>query len=181
MTKFFIFGAPGSGILRAAEELYSREDFKKIFKKDPLYKRQEFPKDIKWVDLKSVIDENYSQEQEGTYEVHGGWWIYKYFEKIKENYPGSYFVVVSRYSRESLQRIGVNGSAALAINLQGGEEVWAEKIKLMDETLHQIVENNNATWVNLFSDGKAFNEDFSIIESTDEPKKATVKMAIGKL
>ena len=33
MTKVFVFGAPGSGTLSVSEELYSRDDFKKIFKK----------------------------------------------------------------------------------------------------------------------------------------------------
>ena len=180
MTKFFVLGAPGSGVLKAAEELYARGDFKKIFKQDPIYKRTEFPKDIKWTNLKECIDNNYV-EQDGTYELHGGWWIYKYFEKIKESYPESYYVFVSRHSRESLQKIGIQGSPTTGIELNGGEEKWGERIKEIDEELHKIVDKHNLSWHYIEADENAFREDFSVIEKTEEPKLATVKISMGKL
>lgn len=179
--KFFVFGAPGSGILKAAEELYSRDDFKKSFKQDPIYKRPEFPKDVRWHHLKESIDNNYNQSQVEPNEIHGGWWIYKYFEKIKESYPDSYYVFVSRHSRESLQKIGVQGSPVSSIELHGGEELWAERIKEIDEILHTIVDQHNWQWHYIESDENAFNNDFSVIDKTEEPKVATVKISIGKL
>lgn len=179
--KFFIFGAPGSGILRAAEELYARDDFKKSFKQDPIYKRIEFPKDVKWVNLQEIIDNNYQAEQNGVYEIHGGWWLYKFFQKIKDHYPNSYFIFVSRHSRESLQKIGIQGSPIASVELNGGEDQWGERIKTIDEMLHKIVEDHNFSWHYIRPDENAFREDFSIIDKTEEPKVASVKMAIGKI
>ena len=53
MTKVFVFGAPGSGILRIAEELYMRDNFKKLFDQDPVYKRVKFSTDVTWQELKN--------------------------------------------------------------------------------------------------------------------------------
>jgi hypothetical protein len=181
MTKFFVLGSPGSGLLKVAEELYSRDDFKKTFKQDPIYKRGEFPKDIKWANLKESIDNNYQAEQDGMYELHSGWWIYKFFNKIKEAYPGSYLVVVSRHDRDSLGKIGVQSSDSSSVEQQGGEEVWGEKIKNVDEVLHSIVDQCNFKWIYVESDSETFLEDLSVIERTSEIKKPTVKIALGKI
>jgi hypothetical protein len=137
MTKVFVFGAPGSGNLRISEELYMRDDFKKSFNQDPVYKRTQFSADIAWPELKSVIDTNYAADQSEAYEIHAGWWICKFFKYIYETYPDSVFICVSRYDRAALKKIGVAGTSTEMIEKMGGEEAYKEKIDLVDAKLEK--------------------------------------------
>lgn len=182
MTKVFVLGAPGSGTLKVSEELYSRDDFKKIFKDDPIFKRALFPKDIKWKDIQPVLDANYQEGQPEKYEVVGGWWLYKYYNKIISTYPDAIIICVSRYSQESLCAIGVNGSSYNAVENHGGEDAYKQQIILADVEISKIAVSLNANWKYIHSDETIFDKEFNCINSKDESlaKPVTIKIAVGK-
>jgi len=180
MTKIFLFGSPGSGLLRAAEELYARPDFKKSFKMDPMYKRSDFPRNMQWSDLANVIESNYPKGQEEPYELHGSWWISKFYKNIIHDYPDAIFIFVSRNDPETLKRIGLNGSSTASINVAGGEEAWGNTILKINDSVHDYVLANNLEWVHVAGDGMVISEDFEVLGKTGEPKPATVKIAIKK-
>ena len=179
MTKVFVFGAPGSGTLSVSEELYSRDDFKKIFKNDPIYKRTSFPKDIKWGDVYSVIDTNYQEGQLEKYEVASGWWLYKFFNKIIATYPNAIIICVSRNIQESLCTIGISSSSHEAIELHGGVDAYKQKLISADEEVHRIASSLNASWKYIYSGETIFDTDFNCVNLKDEPKPATIKVAVG--
>lgn len=181
MTKVFVFGAPGSGILRVAEELYMRDDFKKLFSQDPIYKRVNFGKTVLWDDISPIIASNYQADQSEQYEVHSGWWISRYFRQIVETYPDSIFVCVSRYSRDSLKKIALSGNPTDMIDRQGGPEEFQAKVEAVDISIENIAAKLNARWTAIAPDETIFAEDFSIIPVTDDPKPASIKIAVGKL
>ena len=183
MTKVFVFGAPGSGTIKVSEELYSRDDFKKIFKDDPIYKRALFPnpKDIKWADVQQVLDTNYQAGQPEKYEVVSGWWLYKYYNKIINTYPDAIIICTSRNNQESLCTIGVNSSSHQAIANHGGEEGYKQQILAADIAISNIVASLNANWKYIHSDETIFDKEFNCINSKDESlaKPATIKIAVG--
>jgi hypothetical protein len=183
MTKVFVLGAPGSGTLKVSEELYSRDDFKKVFKNDPIYKRELFPKDIKWTDVQPVIDDNYQEGQLEKYEVASGWWLYKYYHKIITTYPDAIIICVSRNSRESLCTIGVNASSYKTIENHGGEDGYKQQIISADVEIANIAASLNANWKYIHSDETIFDKEFNCINSKDESlaKPATIKIAVGNL
>jgi hypothetical protein len=181
MTKVFVFGAPGSGILRIAEELYMRDDFKKQFDQDPVYKRVKFSGDVSWQELKAVIDSNYAAGQSESYEVHSGWWICKFFREIYIEYTGSVFICVSRYDREALKKIGLSGNPIDMIERQGGPEAFKEKIELVDESVHRIADRVQADWINILADENILGENFEVLPINDDPKPASIKIAVGRI
>lgn len=181
MTKVFVFGAPGSGILRIAEELYMRDDFKKSFEQDPVYKRVKFSSDVSWQELKSVIDTNYAADQSEAYEIHSGWWICKFFREIYIEYTSSVFICVSRYDREALKKIGLSGNPIDMIERQGGPEAFKEKIELVDESVHRIADRVQAEWTNILVDENIFSENFTLLPINDDPKPASIKVAVGRI
>jgi hypothetical protein len=181
MTKVFVFGAPGSGIIRIAEELYMRDDFKKQFEQDPVYKRVKFGADVSWHELKPIIDTNYAVDQPEDYEVHAGWWICKFFRQIHEEYTDSVFVCVSRYDREALKKIGLSGNPADMVERQGGPEAFKERVELVDESVHMIANRIQANWINISADESIFGENFEVLSVNDDPKPATIKIAVGRI
>lgn len=181
MTKVFVFGAPGSGILRIAEELYMRDDFKKSFDQDPVYKRVKFSQDVSWNELKTAIDTNYKPDQLEEYEIHSGWWICKFFKEIYEEYTDSVFICVSRYDREALKKIGLSGNPTDMIERQGGPEAFKEKVSLVDESIHRIADRVQAPWVNITAEENIFDKDFTILPVNEDPKPATIKIAVGRI
>ena len=181
MTKVFVFGAPGSGILRIAEELYMRDNFKKLFDQDPVYKRVKFSTDVTWQELKNAIDTNYNQGQLEEYEIHAGWWLCKFFKEIYEEYTDSVFICVSRYEREALKKIGLSGNPAEMIERQGGPEAFKEKIELVDQSVHRIADRIQANWLNILADENIFDENFTVLPINDDPKPASIKLAVGRI
>ena len=181
MTKVFVFGAPGSGNLRISEELYMRDDFKKSFNQDPVYKRIQFSADVAWPELKEVIDTNYKEDQQEAYEIHAGWWICKFFKYIYETYPDSVFICVSRYDRTALKKIGVAGTSTEMIEKMGGEEAYKEKIELVDESVHRIADRVQANWINVQPEEAMLDENFTVLSVNDDPKPASIKIAVGRI
>jgi hypothetical protein len=181
MTKVFVFGAPGSGNLRISEELYMRNDFKKSFNQDPVYKRPQFSADVAWPELKAVIDTNYKADQSEEYEVHAGWWICKFFKDIYEAYPDSVFICVSRYDREVLKKIGVAGTSTAMVEKLGGTEMYKERIELVDHSVHRIADRVQATWINVLPEEVILDENFVVLPINDDPKPATIKIAVGRM
>jgi hypothetical protein len=181
MTKVFVFGAPGSGNLRISEELYMRDDFKKAFNQDPVYKRSQFSANVTWPELKAAIDTNYKADQSEEYEVHAGWWICKFFKDIYESYPDSMFICVSRYDRAALKKIGVSGTPIEMIERMGGEEAYKEKIELVDESVHRIATRAQSSWINVLPEEAMLDENFVVLTINDDPKPATIKIAVGRI
>jgi hypothetical protein len=183
MRKVFVLGAPGSGTLKVSEELYARDDFRKIFTVDPIYRRTIFPPDIKWAAVKDVIDANYDSTQTEPYEVHCGWWLYKYYQKITETYPDAIIILLSRNSQDSLCTIGISGSSHEAIEQNGGEVAYRQKIMSADVEISKIAASLNADWKYIHSDETIFDSEFNCINSKDESlaKPATIKIAVGNV
>jgi hypothetical protein len=181
MTKVFVFGAPGSGNLRISEELYMRDDFKKAFNQDPVYKRPQFSADVAWPELKAVIDTNYKADQPEEYEIHAGWWICKFFKDIYEEYTDSVFICVSRYDRTALKKIGVAGTSIEMIEKMGGEEAYKEKIELVDESVHRIADRVQANWINVLPEEAMLDENFTVLTINEDPKPATIKIAVRRM
>jgi hypothetical protein len=158
-----------------------RDDFKKAFNQDPVYKRPQFSANVAWPELQAVIDTNYNEDQQEPYEVHAGWWICKFFKDIYETYPDSVFICVSRYDRAALKKIGVAGTSTTMIEKLGGEEAYKERIELVDESVHRIADRVQANWINILPEEVVLDENFTVLSINDDPKPASIKIAVGRI